>query len=160
MSQKLVVTLGEVTSRSLVVPANWVAELARVLSSVKQHAASCVFKCIIGGWTTSHRMHEPEKLPCIFGCGDGLDEINHYFLCSPLWQIASRAMQIEAPLDLARRLCTVSPTPESVRLLALVFSLYHFSKHRAKDLGGALPIGPCTVQRIAFEASHALVKHV
>ena len=160
MSQKLVVTLGDETSRSLRVPANWVAALLEVLRNVRPHTASCVFKSLIGGWTTSARMHEQIRLTCIFGCREQPDEINHYFVCSPLWQIASQSLQVEAPLDLAQRLCIDKPTPDTARLLALVFALYHFSKTRAKELGGAPAVGPNAVQRIAFEAARALKNHV
>ena len=160
MSRKLVVTLGEEVSRSLRVPTNWVAALLEVLRNVRPHTSSCVFKSLIGGWTTSTRMHEPTRLSCIFGCREQPDEINHYFLCSPLWQIASHSLQVEAPLSLARRLCLEEPTPDTARLLALVFALYHFSKTRAKELGGAPVLGPNAVQRIAFEAARSLKNHV
>ncbi len=160
MSQKLVVTLGVEVSSSLRVPVNWVATLLEVLRNVRPHTASCVFKSLIGGWTTSVRMHEHERLSCIFGCREQPDEINHYFLCSPLWQIAGQSLQVQAPLCLAQRLCIELPTPESARLLALVFALYHFCKTRAKELGGAPVIGPNAVQRIAFEAAIALEDNV
>ncbi len=160
MSQKLIVTLGVSVGRSLQVPVDWVVKLVDVCREVRPHAACCVFKCLVGGWTTSHRMHEQMLLPCILGCTDCRDEINHYFLCSPLWQIASEALQVEAPLDLATRLCLVSPTPCTVRLLALTFVLYHYAKTRAKELGGATVVGSCVVQRIAFEAACTFVSHV
>ena len=105
-------------------------------------------------------MHEPICLSCIFGCRNEPDEINHYFLCSPLWQIASQSLQVQAPLDLAQRLCIEKPTPDTARMLALVFSLYHFTKTRAKELGGAPVLGPNAAQRIAFEAARALKDHV
>ncbi len=160
MSRKLVVTLGDEVSRSLRVPTDWVSALLEVLRNVRPHTASCVFKSRKGGWTTSARMHEHTKLPCIFGCREQPDEINHHFLCSPLWQIASQSLQIEAPLGLAQRLCTERPTPDTARLLALVFSLYHFAKSRAKELGGATSVGPNAVQKFAFEAARALKNHV
>ena len=152
MSRKLVVTLGDEVSRSLRVPADWVSALLEVLRNVRPHTASCVFKSLIGGWTTSARMHEHDRLACIFGCRDQPDEIRHYFTCSPLWQIAGEALHVEAPLHLAQRLCIDNPTPESARLLALVFALYHFTKVRAKELNA--------VQNIAFEAARALKSHV
>ena len=105
-------------------------------------------------------MHEQVPLPCIFGCTDSSDEITHYFLCSALWQIASQSLGVEAPLDLATRLCLKDPTPCTARVLALTFSLYHYAKSRAKELGGAVVIGSCKVQRIAFEAARALAGHV
>ncbi len=105
-------------------------------------------------------MHEQLKLPCIFGCRDAKDEINHYFLCSPLWWIASEALSVEAPLDLATRLCLRNPTPCTARLLALTFMLYHHVKSRAKDLGGANHVGSIVLQRIAFESARTFVNHV
>ncbi len=107
-----------------------------------------------------YRMHEQELLPCIYGCSGANDELNHYFLCAPLWQIASQALHVEAPLGLSQRLCLEGPTPDTARLLALVFSLYHFSKSRAKELGGATKLGPNAVQRLAFEAALSLSSHV
>ena len=160
MSQKLTVTLGGSVSRSLRVPSDWVVRLVDVCREVRPHAACCVFKSLVGGWTTSCSMHEQMLLPCIFGCTGGRDEVNHYFLCSPLWQIASEALQIEAPLDLATRLCLVTPTPSTVRLLALTFVLYHYAKTRAKELGGATVVGSRDVQRITFEAARTFLSHV
>ncbi len=160
MSQKLVVTLREEASRSLRVPVNWVATLTEVLRNVRPHTACCVFKTLIGGWTTSVRMHEHDRLACIFGCRNQPDEINHYFFCTSLWQIASQSLRVETPLGLAQRLCIAEPTPDTARLLALVFSLYHFCKTRAKDLGGAPYLGPNVVQNLAFEAARALRNHV
>ena len=105
-------------------------------------------------------MREQDLLPCVFGCSGANDEINHYLVCSPLWQIASGALRIEAPLDIATRLCLLNPTPDAARLLALTFSLYHHAKSRAKELGGATVIGSCTVQRLTYEAACALINHV
>ena len=160
LSQKLSFTLGPTVSSTLSVPVDWVVSLCAILPCVRQHTAMCVFKCLTGGWTTSHRMHEPDRLGCIFGCREQHDEIGHYFLCSPLWQIAGEALGVQAPLDLTSRLCLCSPTPIQARLLALVFQLYHHTKSVAKEQGGAHTLGSRHVQRIAFESARTFVNHV
>ena len=33
-------------------------------------------KTLLGGWSTSRRLHEVELLPCVYGC-DALDEWKH-----------------------------------------------------------------------------------
>ena len=65
----------------------------------------CLFKTLIGGWATTHRMHEPIKLNCIFGCRHEPDDIHHYVLCAPLWQIVGEVLSERSPFPLADRLC-------------------------------------------------------
>ncbi len=105
-------------------------------------------------------MHEAETLLCLFGCAGEKDEIHHYLLCSPLWQIAAEVMKVEFPLDLGSRLCVVDPSPERAQLLALVFQLYHHVKTRTKELGGFASVGSRHVQRMAFEAARTFVHRV
>ncbi len=157
---KLVVTLGPEVSKTLRLRTDWFSVLCEVLPRVKQHAAMCLFKTLVGGWTTSHRMHEPDKLPCIFGCRDAPDDLRHYILCSPLWQICSQVLGVEAPLQIGERVCVVCPSPERVQLLALCFQVYHYAKTRAKELGGYQTVGSHTVQTIAFESAHTFLHHV
>ena len=157
ISQKLSVTLGPALSSSLVVPVDWVLLLCKVLPLVQQHTAISIFKTLIGGWTTSARMHEAESLPCLFGCAGERGEINHDPLCSPLWQIAAEVLKVESPIELGSRLCVVDPSPERARLLALVFQLYHHAKTRTKEMGGFTSVGSRHVQRMAFEAARTFV---
>jgi len=37
------------------------------------------------GWCTSARFRESHVLPCLFGCSDQPDSLQHYLFCSPLW---------------------------------------------------------------------------
>ncbi len=158
--QKAVTTLGEELASKVVVPVDCIAKLLKVLQGCRTHTAMCVFKCIIGGWTTSHRMHEPVKHSCLLGCAHANDDIRHYLLCSPLWQIAGQALGAEPPLDLAARLCLVEPCTERARLLALTFQLYHFGKAQVKAFGGPQFCGSNHVQSLLVEASRALKNHV
>ena len=105
-------------------------------------------------------MHEPLELPCIFGCRNCDDEIRHYLLCSPLWQIASGAFDLQAPLHLETRLGLVDPSPETLQMLALAFMIYHNAKSRIKELGGLEAVGHRYVQQIAYESSRAFVTHL
>ncbi len=120
----------------------------------------CAFKTLVGGWTTSHRMHEQEVLPCIFGCRSETDVLGHYLMCTPLWLICSRALSVEAPLHLGERICVMNPSVETLQLLALCFQVYHYTKSRAKELGGFHAIGSNHAQTIAFESARTFRNHV
>jgi hypothetical protein len=161
MAQKLLVTLDNDLCQSLRLPATWFQAVCFSLARVKQHVAMCVFKTFIGGWTTSVRMGEVTKLPCIFGCRLELDCQNHYIACSSLWQIAAAAMGLEAPLSLSARLCLSNPSPQSMQMLALVFMVYHYTKSRIKDMHGIQAgVDSNIVQRIAFESSRTFLSHI
>ncbi len=148
-----------VCPRQLCLPADWFGTLSGVLGHVRQHAAFSLLRTYIGGWTTSVRMGEEEKLPCIFGCREARDELTHYLLCAPLWLIASEALRVETPFSLGERLCLVSPSPEHVQLLALAFQIYHGTKSRSKELGGPIFLGSNRVQLIAAESARAFIGH-
>ena len=120
----------------------------------------CTFKTLIGGWTTSHRMHEPIHLPCIFGCRGEQDTQLHYLQCFPLWHIATTVLGIEAPWSISSRLGVTDPSPEKAQLLALVFMVYHNTKSRVKELGGLGATSSNRVQRIAAECARCFVHHI
>ncbi len=160
LTLKLVTTLGDEVSNSTLVPDDWVIKLTHVLEQCKTQVAICVFKTLIGGWTTSHCMHEQTKLPCIFGCFGETDSLNHYFLCFPLWHVCSSMLGVEAPWSLSDRLGITSPSPERLRLLALVFLVYHNAKSRAKELGGYVSVGANRVQQIASDSAREFLFHV
>ena len=160
LTQKLVVTLGPEISNSLQVPIDFVNRLTGMLTDVRPQVAICVFKTIIGGWTTSHRMHEPSLLPCIFGCQGETDTINHYLLCAPLWLICSESLGIESQWNLLSRICVCNPRPESAQLLSLVFLVYHHTKSRLKEAGGFGCMSFSRIQSIASEAARELKHHV
>ena len=102
-------------------------QLAGVLAQCKPFVGMCRLKTFVGGWTTSTRMHETTKRSCLFGCQDSSDELKHYILCSPLWQIACQALEVTDPFHLEERLCLTNASPIRAQLLSLVFALYHSS---------------------------------
>ena len=142
------------------VRANWVATLCDVLSHCKQHVAFCTFRTLIGGWATSHRMHEQTTLPCIFGCQGETDAILHYLLCSPLWLICSESLGVESQWNLMSRICVCNPLPESAQLLSLVFLVYHHTRSRLKEIGDFECIPCIRIQSIASEAARELKHHI
>ena len=77
-------------------------------------------------------MHETTKRSCLFRCQDACDELKHYILCSPLWQIACQALEVTDPFHLEERLCLTNASPIRAQLLALVFALYHASHSSVK----------------------------
>ena len=136
-ASKLTITVGEELARNFVLPCNWFSHVNAALQHCGEHVKMCVFKTWIGGWTTSHRMHEPVQMSCLFGCRDCEDTIRHYFECSPLWQLAGEALRVTAPLDLRERLCILNPSVEHFHLLALSFQGYHYAKSLCTGEGAA-----------------------
>ena len=128
LTKKLVTTFGEDFANKARVRADWYLRLLNVLEHCKTHLKMCVLKTIIGGWTTSNRMHEPNKLSCVFGCKEEPDDIKHYIVCAPLWQITGEILGAQPPISLAERLCIDDPCPQGVVRLALAFHCYHYAK--------------------------------
>jgi hypothetical protein len=128
LAAKICVTVGPVLKHQICLPVDWYDKVQNTLKSCSPHLCSCVFKTWIGGWTTSHRMHEPTVMQCFFGCVDEQDTLMHYMQCAPLWLLAGEALQCTPPFSIAKRLCIDEPTPEQVRLLALCFQGYHYAK--------------------------------
>ena len=108
-------------------------------------------------------MHEHTILKCVFGCRDQEDSQKHYLECAPLWMIASEAAGLQSPpLDLSKRLCMVSPTPQDVMCVALAFHAYHYTKslcHSNFDHNGVVQ-NPCELQRAATESGRTFFHHL
>jgi hypothetical protein len=89
----------------------------------------CWLKAIAGGWCTSHRLAEPVKLSCVFGCEGEKDNFHHYILCPSMWHICAEALGGSAPVDIADRLCLSNISTDSLKLLALAHGVYHATKN-------------------------------
>ena len=73
-------------------------------------------------------MHDGPPWPCIFGCQDARDELNHYLLCPVLWQLVREQIGPVDSLTVGDRLCLAAATPPSrlrLRQLALAHLTYH-----------------------------------
>ena len=109
---------------------DWFPKFKELFKGVSSFLRMCWLKAIGGAWTTTWRMHEPIKWPCIFGCTDCLDEIQHYLFCPILWQLGREALSIsEHHFCLGHRLCFIDCSLDKLRLLAYVHLLYHALKN-------------------------------
>ena len=66
----------------------------RLFVSLPAPVVTSVMKTIFNGWATSHRLHEDERLPCLFGCPAQDDSTSHYMQCGQLWRVVSRAFKL------------------------------------------------------------------
>ena len=92
------------------------------------HSAMYSIKSCTNGWLTSYRMNETPKLPCIFGCEDCQDKLEHYINCPTLWSIIQGATQWPFGLiDLSTptRLCLANPSFDHLNALGYACWLYH-----------------------------------
>ena len=128
---KAAITLGPELSQQLFAPRNWFSELKLAMTGSKFFLRVCWLKAIGGGWTTTCRMHENIKWPCIFGC-EANDEIAHYFVCPALWHIACTQTSFEESIYIRERLCFVQPSLEKLKRLALAHLVYHACKFDAE----------------------------
>ena len=114
--------------------------LRRRLTRAHSRISIPVIKSWLGGWCTSHRCHEPLRLPCLFGCPPdpsgaadsfgipyGTDSWLHYGRCSKMWQLVYHALQVPLPPGFHQRigLCDSGQTFVPV---ALAFDVYHSLK--------------------------------
>ena len=132
------------------------------MQEVKIHCRMVWWKTVCGAWTTSHRMHEADQLPCIFGCTDAKDTMCHYMICPVLWQLAREAYPLEASSALSSRLCLVSPSKDSLNRLSIAFGIFHAVKNdSACSFAAATASSPSFVQSCAvgFARSLASVTH-
>ena len=94
--------------------------------------ATSIVKTWANAWTTSARMHETEVLPCLFGCADEPDELQHYIRCSRLWHLVVRADRrdlLSFQPEVAVKLLFVNPSLSMARLVVTMFLTYHEIKH-------------------------------
>jgi len=126
--KKLCATLSDEIFFSLRLSDDWYEEVVKVLPLVGPHVQMCIWKSWTGAWTTSHRMHEAERLDCLFGCRSCTDTFTHYLFCPVLWHTVGEALQMVLPYDIAERLCVRAPSVSSLRGLALAFQGYHYIK--------------------------------
>ena len=109
---------------------DWFPKLEELFKSVNSFLRMCWLKAIAGAWTTTRRMPESIKWPCIFGCTDCSDEIRHYIQCPILWQLAREALSLsEQQFSIEHRLCFVDCSLDKLRLLAYSHLLYHSLKN-------------------------------
>ncbi len=92
LTQKVVTTVGDTLARTLRVNSRWGVHLINVLEDCRPHIKMCVWKTLMGAWTTSWPMHEFHKHGCLFGCRGEVDDIRHYIVCAPLWYLTGEVL--------------------------------------------------------------------
>ena len=85
-------------------------------------------KTASNGWCTSYRMHEPRKLPCIFGCRGCTDELKHYLSCHVLWSLIDEFFTGCVDPSAAGRINYVRPSPKKTMIISATFEVYHTLK--------------------------------
>jgi len=117
----------------------------------------CWIKTIIGGWTTSTRMHEQVSLNCIFGCCECIDCMNHYLICPVLWSIVTDLIGGEDSIQVSERVCIQNPSTVKFQRLALAHGIYHACKNDFHCIGNSVLAAPRTVQRRGKEFAREIL---
>ena len=75
-------------------------------------------------------MHEPVRLPCIFGCSEP-DSLLHYLCCTKLRALAVAALKLPGPVQTRSVLLSLAVSPSKllqIYILYVSFTLYHICK--------------------------------
>ena len=111
-------------------PENW-APIFFALPSY--HLRAQILRTLLGAWITHRRIGQPAR-PCVFGCPDCNDELQHYVDCSPLLLAVSRFFHgFLAYMTPAALLCLNSPpSPPQLAGVAIACLAYHTLRHHDK----------------------------
>jgi len=119
-----------------------IAKWAILLKGKSLSIKVIALRSLVNSWTTSYRFHEPVLLSCVFGCSrlgpfprnhlNCRDELSHYLVCRPLWQMVSEIINIDM---------TIMKSPErlgvgrvcNVEGIVMAHHMYHFVKHSRWD---------------------------
>ena len=104
--------------------------LCVLLKQLGVRCTTAVIKSWANAWTTSTRMHESERLSCIFGCG-GDDCLDHYLVCDPLWTAVISTSFKRAELLWTRpmiKLGLIDTSIEWLQMTSVAFACYHSMK--------------------------------
>ena len=65
----------------------------KAMRKLRKHEAMQVIKTWVNSWSTSDRYHEDVLLPCLLGCADKPDDLQHYIHCPRIWDITRIAFR-------------------------------------------------------------------
>ena len=129
INNKLEILVGPQEDRQ--VQRSDVLRICNILKKSPGSVQTAFFKTIINSWATTCRMQESPKLPCIFGCLDCKDELDHYLTCPTLWTLAASSTPLPLvflELGPRERLCMFNTTQDGLKILAAVYRGYHTLK--------------------------------
>ena len=92
-----------------------------------------LLKMVTNAWTTSFRMHESDKLKCLFGC-DADDKLEHYLTCHTLWSILDEAFGGNLTPNPFARINFDTPSIIQCILIECAFEIYHALKIGQRNL--------------------------
>ena len=90
--------------------------------------ARALLKTWLNAWSTSSRLHSKPILPCLFGCTNARDSLDHCVTCPALWLVsgvASSCALPSVPPPLAIRWSCASPSYPWARLAVAT----HLTRH-------------------------------
>ena len=127
-----------------------------------------VLKSWCNGWATSNRYHEDVRLPCLFGCNNCKDDMQHYLQCPHLFAL-HKFMIPYASEDPLMRWCINSACKDSIQQVACIHCGYHAVRRYYKashacftnnmtNIGGAFLRTSWTVFADAFQAEASELK--
>ena len=138
-----------------------------VVKSLKPHVAVQVLKTWSNAWATSHRFHESRRLPCLFGCHNKPESLNHYAFCPYIKSTVEQHNSVCNELSAECLLGLSDPSIIRLKRVAAMFYAYHaVSLHpmarslQSIDQGTEIP---CThlqqFQQIFAGSFEAALKH-
>ena len=146
---KLAVTLGFDHAHLIPLPPGWCLAVYSMLQHCKICTRMCWLKIVVGGWTTTHRMHEPHLWNCMFGCEGHEDVQAHYMCCPILWQLANETIPGEDSSQVLDRLCLNGASMNKLRRLSIAHGIYHACKNDAQCISDGFPASTDMVLRRA-----------
>ena len=143
--------------------------LPAAMAKLGMHERMCVVKSICGGWCTTARFHEENRLGCIFGCTESSDNMLHYIRCEPLWTCISLCSGASVSASPSCRICLSDPSRLSCLQLVLAYTIYHTLKGEHREELDVAAETKCfaVIAQLAFfsgkaawrDLAHLLVHH-
>jgi hypothetical protein len=99
-------------------------DLCKVTKGMRKHDIMKIFRTWTNSWSTSYRYKEAILLPCLFGCGLGVDSQKHYSHCPILFAIL-RCLRPSTPPCPKRRIGLLEPCTDTLLSLSCVYTGYH-----------------------------------
>ncbi len=103
----------------------------QTLRTLRKHDA--VLKTWVNSWATSDRYKESLRLPCIFGCSEAIDRMDHYVMC-PFLFLLLRNFCPQTPSCPVERLGLINPTRETLLTISCAFAGYHAVRRGLRSL--------------------------
>ena len=137
LNEKLGILVGETCNNKILLRTDLVVFINGFRRCPSSSQTTSIFKTLINSWATTYRYHESIKFPCIFGCTNSEDSLQHYLCCSPMWTLAASCASLPTvflSLSPSERLCLFNVNAQGLRLLGVVYRGYHALKlgHRDK----------------------------